>query len=1325
MGARERPTDPYDARAAARVRARASAYARERVRRKKGRAASDSRADEQPRRASAADAGDARSVSRGDVAPDVLVAARRAARDFDLGLRRGDLEGCVAGLEVALSGGRVGTDGAWTDAPATTTTSWVGARDAEDEDDDGGPRDGAMGIAASGARRDGTRTVAASSSSFGREVGRCLDAVHTTFVARCRDRGRLDLALRYAAILPPNTTLWSSLLGACARCRDYPSAVRAFAMYAANGLAPDAFAYSGLISAAGKAGDLAAANEALEAAVAEGACDDGVFNAHVDACARRGDYPRAAATVDMMRRLDVAPNVRTYNSLITAAGRAGDLASAKSALAALDGDARGLEATERTFGAALSAAAAATPVETENVTWALEVYRRASRAGAGGNNYAVSSLLTMLARGVAAGVWPADDAVTRAVGIVEFLVASSEETGATDDTRGSSRANGDASVPKALKKVPNAAVWSALMSVCARAGRAREALDALALMLDRGYPLEPYTLASALTACRASAEGGAPDDPAATSQVVTSLRQATEAREALEVFEAAPASASGTTAVRNAAMALYASVGRTDRAFALYEEMRAVDVRSSAPPSGSTSDDPFPSFGDHHAPDTITYNTLIAACVASGRFQRARELHRDMVGAGVARSARTYVSLIAAAAREKIVAGCPGESPAAAAEAFAAAEADVTVGRPNAFMYTALIDAQAKGGAADAAFDTFAKMKAAKVTPTVVTYGCLLNACRALPLVPGADDGDVDQSERAVERAYALLTEMTEAGVCPNDRCQNVLVRVVSEAGRIDEMLEEVKAIARRRGRFERATLEGVVRALCRASYPERALRILSWMDVRGYAPGSPTLRELTRVCASEGQVQWAWTLHQRMRRLGHRPDRSTCSALVMALCHAAMATDSGDARVMLRRAIEAYERAAAYGVATEGEGEVTMWDEDVDGIDAAIKPDDDDAPGRLGTLEEGHVASSLSSSSSFAPAEEVGGESEWCFASASGDWPLDDDHCANLDGPACPIGGEIAVAVEAKARRAKVPPNEVLSEPALRAIIVASARCGELAFARRLYRSAAARDALRPSHNMYGSGNAEDGGARAKVFEALVEACCHAGDVDGALDVFDDVKAYGIEINKVTLAFLESCCRRYNVPDYRVYDVCAQMRLQVSNNRERRLAVPLKTSSHHVRGDIDHGEDDANPKPDAGGIRTADARDAAASPSHASQAVTATRSAGKSGGSSGGAGFGGLDALKPVTRKGEDGEGGSQGARRRARERVRRESRGDDDADEPDLAWLKPGGLHDGGFDFYGEWHGEGRGDDDEGGEVDLIAAELRAHGLGRGGRANGDGRR
>ena len=76
------------------------------------------------------------------------------------------------------------------------------------------------------------------------------------------------------------------------------------------------------------------------------------------------------------------------------------------------------------------------------------------------------------------------------------------------------------------------------------------------------------------------------------------------------------------------------------------------------------------------------------------------------------------------------------------------------------------------------------------VAPTVVTFGCLLNTCRVIggggdkaavdqldrPVVPA---GQSDRAVEDVERAYALLDEMTELGVCPNDRCQNALVRVV------------------------------------------------------------------------------------------------------------------------------------------------------------------------------------------------------------------------------------------------------------------------------------------------------------------------------------------------------------------------------------------------------------------------------------------------------------------------------------------------------------------------------------------------------------------
>ena len=53
-------------------------------------------------------------------------------------------------------------------------------------------------------------------------------------------------------------------------------------------------------------------------------------------------------------------------------------------------------------------------------------------------------------------------------------------------------------------------------------------------------------------------------------------------------------------------------------------------------------------------------------------------------------------------------------------------------------------------------------------------------------------------------------------------------------------------------------------------------------------------------------------------------------------------------------------------------------------------------------------------------------------------------------------------------------------------------------------------------------------------------------------------------QLSRVTLAFLESCCRGSTQHEWRVYDVCAVMRQQKERKREAALARPAK-KSHHV----------------------------------------------------------------------------------------------------------------------------------------------------------------
>jgi len=1027
-----------------------------------------------------------------------------------------------------------------------------------------------------------------------RRVARALAPHHKSFLTKCSESRppRTDLARRYAVtFVAPNARLYASALTTCARAGDFANATKVFALYGERGVPPDVFAYSGIVSAAGKANDLNSARRFLNLAVQDlgDACDVGVYNAFVDACARAGDVRAARETCAAMKARGTPaclPNARTYNSVITAAARARDLPAAKAALAEMERDRPRVAPTDRTFGAALAAAAAEETPRAESVRWALETYERfVSDPEFSGtyarNNHAASSVLTVLARGVAANAWPAEDAVRRAGEITGALVSLGSVDSKTEKTE--------------TRRAPNAAVWSAHMSVCARAGRAREALDALALMRECGVALDAYTLASALTACRGQPRErrgdwrGDEDDAEASEEVFSGESDAEdghergggpsgasfaaaspEALEALEAFETAPASVSGTVAVRNAAIALYAAAGRADRAFALYESMRASPRgagdaepgrRASRGDGGDGDDDENRSGARARAlpedaassPDTITYNTLISACASSDAPARAEELHRDMVAAGVPRSGRTYVGLMTAAAR----AADPGEGAAAAARVFALAEADETTEPANAFTYTALIDAQVKGRDPDAAFATFERMKSAGVAPTVVTFGCLLNACRAefmntprasrrealgedLPALPSmknassseshaASDAEKEtrffdansaRSHIAVSRAYDLLSQMSRFGVCPNDRCQNALVRVVSEAGRVDDALDEVKKIARGGGRFERATLEGVVLALCREGYAERALRIVGWMDVRGYAPGPAAYRALVRACSIEGSVTTAWRVHSDGRaKISYRPDRAAASALILALSRAALAVDPSDARVMTRRAMGVFDDATREGIARE-------WGED-DNV-PELSPNAADAESSVGDVARGD-----------APA------GQFCPVRL-----LDASPRAFL------FAGDAVMSS----------PDAILTPAAARALVAAAARCGELRFAMSLFRSEGGQSALR----LRVSSEEDD---RRAALEALIETCCHEGDADGALEVFDVVKSFDIPVGKVTLAFLENFCRRSRVPEWRVFDVCAQMRAQSEKKKQQSLrysnGATAKKKSHHVFGSV------------------------------------------------------------------------------------------------------------------------------------------------------------
>tara|TARA_Y100001954_G_scaffold135259_1_gene144371 strand:+ start:26444 stop:29017 length:2574 start_codon:yes stop_codon:yes gene_type:complete len=832
----------------------------------------------------------------------------------------------------------------------------------------------------------------------------------------------MDAALAYARLFDASrddfkrgNDLYCAVIYMCGRAKDWRVAHEAFRLRRDEADAtPDRFAYSALVSAAGKCGNAKAAREAFEEANAVGEVDTVVYNAYIDVCAGRGDYEGALETLERMKKTpDVAPNIRSYNGVISASTRQKNFTGAVAAWEEIK-RAKDLEPTKITYGAMLAAGAAADDVDVE---WSEQLFDEAIRSGAcgpAGNDHMVSSMLSAYARGIVLGQITADVAMTRA----ELLVRALVDDAALDERRAA--------------RTPNSRVWCALITLCARSGRPARAIEVLNIMKSRtDADKDEYMMYALTSALEASKEG---------KEHFARMK---------DVVNDSPPSVRHSTGVRNGMISTHLHFGDFKSAFELYgafkEDMRA--YRRDASSGGERERREL----EHRLPDTITYNTLIYACASNGEDGKAMEMYSDMLVNGIPPSLRTYVGLIVALGRSN-----KGSRVDEAEKLFDAAIDDGI--RPNEFLFTSLMDAQVKANRPSSAFETYERMKTDDVNRTTVTYGCALQACCYF-----------EDTEEGVERAYEVLRDMTERDVKMNDWCSNTFLRVISSAGRIEEMLEEVKNIARRKGQLEQETIEAIVRALCLEGYVERAYRFLSMMDSRGLEPSEHTLKEFVVSCSREGFVDRAWEAYTRLTRLGHKLDVATRSSLVTVLSVASTSPDPDEAELLLARAIGVFDTGTKHTAADE----------------------------------------------------------------------------------------------------------EIIDAEARCALVVATARSEQLDRALSIWRDAPALSSFSRSRKHTTNESKDYIGDTRAMYECLIEVCCHQDRVDDALEVFDHLKDAGARVGTVTLAFLESSCRRSRVEEWRMFDVCAQMRAQADEKLERHLAKPSKLS-HHVGASL-NDEDDAS----------------------------------------------------------------------------------------------------------------------------------------------------
>ena len=109
-------------------------------------------------------------------------------------------------------------------------------------------------------------------------------------------------------------------------------------------------------------------------------------------------------------------------------------------------------------------------------------------------------------------------------------------------------------------------------------------------------------------------------------------------------------------------------------------------------------------------------------------------------------------------------------------------------------------------------------------------------------------------------------------------------------------------------------------------------------------------------------------------------------------------------------------------------------------------------------------------------------------------------------------------------------------------------------------------------------------------MFDTLIVSCCRGNMTEFGLEAFDvwrsvtwEIEKHdsdlgmGLRLSSVTLAFLESCCRKDEALEWRIFDVCAEMRRQQYNKKIVRKELNTKAPkiSHHFEEHADYDDDE------------------------------------------------------------------------------------------------------------------------------------------------------
>eukprot|EP00741_Cyanophora_paradoxa_P001328 tig00000478_g1284.t1 len=849
---------------------------------------------------------------------------------------------------------------------------------------------------------------------------------YNTLVAGYASEGRVEeaealVARMRAAGAAPDAVTYSTLVHACARALPprMDLAEKTVAEMRAAGVQPNLVTYNTLVHGYAAAGMAAEALATLRALEGELGTDVTTWNACLHACFRAARPEAAQALFDRMEGRPAAgpaagpgpprprPNAVTYSTMIGACATPARRGPPAPSSAASCASARHARPARRQRGGAQAAEGAPRPLRAAATTALLDGLRRAGRAEelaeafeeAERAGLADARLYAAAVAGLARGGRPAAaEAALREMrrrghaagealfgAVLDAFVAAGDGPGA-DRLLGAQREAGvpcgdavrltaalrcgvshgramevfrdlgegrpgsrpsaptPASTPRSSSPAPATATPATpapsspprpaptpssagpvMMRAYLRSGLPREAL-ALFDTLRRERRLAPTAVRPApprprpgLTALSVSLSLSAQSCYAAAVDAAT--RAGDGARAAGLVREMRRAGHRPSARLYNVAIQSQGALGRADACFELYEEMRAAGV----------------------APTALTLSSLMAACVRSGEPRRALGLLPAVEALPPAErlDTRAYNGLLRALAASR----CGADEALALLRHLSSLGA-----RPDEETCALLVEACVQAGRAGEALAALREMTAAGVRPTPVTYSSLVRALAgsmqqeaAFGLLADMRGAGLEGDARAARRAYGALVEsfiasgeplrallglreMEERGLPPPRAAFERLIDAFSGSERVDEAFAVFRMMEGALGGPTPRAYGALIEALARAREPLRATLGLREAESRGLRPGLPTYDRVVQRLGEAREVDAAFAVLGRMQasypRAPARP--GAYAALVEACAGRGLLLKALLGVAELQRALDAGVGAAALppaAAAAAGEG--------------------------------------------------------------------------------------------------------------------------------------------------------------------------------------------------------------------------------------------------------------------------------------------------------------------------------------------------------------------------------------------------------------------